>query len=152
MNFPPRALFLLGALLASCTSSFWGDNSLGEHFTLLEGDARRDRAIVYCTSREYGSCVAGIPIIPSRNDLTDGKSARYVDTATSSSRWIIARAIEANNNKSYWIIDKDFAVDLTKCEQVDCDSLIHRHVLGPLELEDFLKESSKLGLPADLKL
>jgi hypothetical protein len=43
-------------------------------------------------------------------------------------------------------------MDLTTCEKVDCDSLIQRHVIGFLEMDDFQKQSSQLGLPADLKL
>ena len=61
----------------------WGDNNLGDNFSLLDGDKIEDRVIVYCSGRSAGGCVAGTPIVPvySRHIDKDGHFAEYVETA-----------------------------------------------------------------------
>ena len=124
----------------------WGDNNLGGKFTLLEGDRQEDRIIVYCTSNSK-CCHAGISIIPSKDF---GITKAWVEKAEFNERWIIANSFLRNGEElGFWIIDKDYELDLSKCEEVDCDSIIQSHVIGPLDTLQFEEKKKELGI--DLK-
>jgi hypothetical protein len=128
----------------------WGDNDLGDNFSLLEGDRTEDRVIVYCSGRSAGACIAGTFIVPSysRHMDTNGHYAEYVETAKSNDNFIIARTNVLNEKKAnYWIINKDF--EIANCDNINCDSIIQSHVLGPLNLSEFQKKASELNI--DLK-
>jgi len=123
----------------------WGDNDLGNNFSLLEGDRIEDRIIVFCGGRSAGACMSGIPIVPvySRQFDSEGHYAEYVESAKSNNDFIIARTLQVNDKReNYWIISKSFNLD--NCDKVKCDSLIQSHVFGPLEQNEFQKKISEL--------
>jgi hypothetical protein len=125
----------------------WGDNELGDNFSLLEGDRAEDRVIVYCSGRSAGACVAGTFIVPSysRHMDTDGRYAEYVETAKSNSEFIIAKTKQIKAKRAnYWIINKDFQI--SNCDNNNCDSIIQSHVLGPLDQSEFQQKTSELKI------
>lgn len=124
-------LFFWNACSSICES--FGAHDFGNNLTLLEGDRTEDRVIVYCTGRSAGCCDAGIPVIPSRVDTL----SQYVQSATADLNWIIAKTVNKDKSKGYWIIDKNFKIDLAKCDVVNCDSIIQSHIIGPLDSTDF---------------
>jgi hypothetical protein len=128
----------------------WGDNDLGDNFSLLEGDRTEDRVIVYCSGRSAGACMAGTFIVPSysRHMDADGRYAEYVETAKSNEEFIIAKTTQLKDKRAnYWIINKDFKID--NCDNINCDSIIQSHVSGPLDQSEFQKKTSELKI--DLK-
>ena len=127
-----------------------GDNDLGDNFSLLEGDRTEDRVIVYCSGRSAGACMAGTFIVPSysRHMDTEGYYAEYVENATSNHDFIIAKTNKIKDKRAnYWIINKDFKID--NCDNINCDSIIQSHILGPLDQNEFQKKVSDLRI--DLK-
>lgn len=134
---------------------FWGCNSenLGGNLTIFEGDKLEDRVIVYCTGYSFGSCKAGIYVVPTYEKHYDekGNYAEYVETAKSNEIWIIAKTIQINGNKeNYWIISKDFSLENIDCNKVSCDSIIQSHVIGALNYQEFSAKKKELGI--NLKL
>ena len=128
----------------------WGDNDLGDNFSLLEGDRTEDRIIVYCSRRSADACMAGSPIVPkySRHMDSEGHYAEYVETAKSNDNFIIAKTLKIKAKRAnYWIISKDFGID--NCDKINCDSIIQSHVLGPFDQNEFQKKISELKI--DLK-
>jgi hypothetical protein len=128
----------------------WGDNDLGDNFSLLEGDRVEDRVIVYCSGRSAGACVAGTFIVPiySRHMDSAGHYAEYVETANADDKFIIAQTLQLKDKrKNYWIISKDFTIE--NCDNTNCDSLIQSHVIGPLDQNDFQKQIAEMKV--DLK-
>lgn len=125
----------------------WGDNDLGDNFSLLEGDRTEDRVIVYCSGRSVGACIAGTFIVPSylRHMDTNGHYAEYVETAKSNDDFIIAKTNQIKDKKAnYWIINKD--LEIANCDNIDCDSIIQSHVLGPLDQSEFQIKTSELKI------
>ncbi len=128
--------FVLISLLtfSSCNyCKLFGDNRLGDKFTLLEGDKTEDRIIVYCTGKSWGCCYTGIPVIPSRTDSV----SRYVIDAVSNEKWIIANTIKKDNLVSYWIIDKDFDVEFMYDDGGKLYNKIQSHLTGPMDSTRF---------------
>lgn len=143
--------FLIAFLVSSCGRQMWGDNDLGDNFSLLEGDRIEDRIIVYCSGRSGGACMAGTYIVPvySRHMDSAGHYVEYVETAKSNDDFIVAKTLLVKDKTAnYWIINKDFRID--NCDKINCDSLIQSHVIGPLDKGEFQKKSSELQL--NLKL
>lgn len=133
--------------ITSC-NEMWGDHSLGNHLSLLEGDRKEDRIIVYC-SNEDESCRGGIPVIPTYKRQFDekGRYAEYVQTAVSNKNWIIAETIQVKDKqKNYWIIKKVFDLEHINCNKVNCDSIIQSYVTGPLSIADFQTQIKKLNI------
>jgi hypothetical protein len=125
----------------------WGDNDLGDNFSLLEGDRMEDRLIVYCDGRSAGACTTGTPIVPvySRHMDSAGRYAEYVETAKSNDNFIIAKTLQVMDKRAnYWIIDKNFSID--NCDKINCDSIIQSHVFGPLDKNEFQKKIAELKL------
>jgi hypothetical protein len=112
----------------------------------MAGDEESDVILIYCTGRSGGCCDAGIPVIPSRNDTI----SKYVIAANSNKKWLVASTINYDSSKSYWIVNKDFEVNLNNCEKIDCDSTIQLHVKGPFTFSDYQNQLKVLKI--DLKL
>jgi hypothetical protein len=71
----------------------------------------------------------------------------YVETAKSNRNWIIANTIQIKDKKeNYWIISKDFKINLDTCDKNYCDSIIQSHVTGPLNLNDFQYKAKGLNI------
>jgi hypothetical protein len=135
------SIIVASLIFSSCGGTMWGDNDLGDNFSLFEGDGIEDRVIVYCSGRSGGSCMAGTPIVPvySRQMDTGGHYAEYVETAKSNNSFIIAKTFQIKNKTTnYWIISKDFKI--TNCDKINCDSIIQSHVIGPLSKIEFKKQ------------
>ncbi|MGC3944415.1 MAG: hypothetical protein QM762_07845 [Chryseolinea sp.] len=129
-------------VLISC-QSLWGDNDLGDKFSLLEGDRIEDRLVVYCTGRDYGICHAGISIVPvySRH-MEEGHYAEFAESATSNDDFIVVRTVRVKTKKkSYWIVAKrsfEGGVNL------DSDSAILANITGPLNKTELIEKLSDL--------
>lgn len=124
-------------LSISC-SHIWGDNKLGNNFSLLEGDCIEDRVIVYCSHK--GICDGGMYVLPTyeRHYNKEGKYAEYVEDAKSNDQWIVAKTYQIFEKKNYyWIIDKSFSLSNVDCDTTDCNEIIQRHVKGPFCLNEF---------------
>ncbi|WP_126246338.1 hypothetical protein [Chitinophaga rhizosphaerae] len=133
-------------IMFSC-AKLWGDNDLGSNLTLLEGDRKEDRVIVYCSSKS-GVCESGIPVVPKyeRQFNKDGRYAEFVDAAVANKDWIIVRTIELrNNSKNYWLIDKKFSLP-DDCININCDSILQKHVIGPLDSSGFIIKTESLNI------
>ncbi len=144
----PFLLFIM--LCASCNSwhEMWGDHPLGNHLSMLDGDCKEDRIIVYCGNRT-GVCYTGIYVIPtySRHYDSNGHYTEYVITAISDSKWVVAKTLEIKKEKeNYWIIKKGFNIDRVDCSKVNCDSIIQSHVIGPLTLSEFIHKKEVSGI------
>ncbi|MEN2436737.1 hypothetical protein AAH994_15070, partial [Weeksellaceae bacterium A-14] len=65
--------------------------------------------------------------------------SEYVLSAKSDKNWIIVET-EMLNEKTerYWLVDKRFSMDMNKCDQIDCNSLIQKHILGPFTHRELL--------------
>jgi hypothetical protein len=144
-------IFITSFVFCSCSRQAWGDNDLGDNFSLLEGDRIEDRIIVYCSGRSGGACMVGTYIVPvySRHMDSTGHYAEYVESATSNDDFIIAKTLQLQDKReNYWIIDKGFSID--NCDKINCDSLIKSHVIGPIDKGEFQKRTFELKI--NLKL
>ena len=133
--------------ITSC-NEMWGHHPLGNHLSLLEGDKKEDRIIVYC-SNEGGTCYGGIPVVPTYNRQFDekGRYAEYVQRAVSNKNWVIAETLQIKNKqKKYWIIKKAFDIEDVNCKKINCDSIIQTYVTGPLSILEFQAETKKLNI------
>lgn len=132
------AFFTVLFVLASCCG-FFGDNDLGNNFSLLDGDRVEDRTIVYCTGKSGGCCNSGIPVIPSKTDsLTN-----YVLSAASDRNWIIAKSKSKGSTHGFWIINKDFKAEFEYDDGGKLYETIQAHVVGPLNELEFKKQCEK---------
>ena len=118
--------------LFSCKEKYCGEIQLGNKFVVALEQKRNE--IIYCTSDHY-CCDAGWNAVPM--GLTD---YGFND------RWIIARI----RTDKYWIIDKDFDIDLTNCDETHCDKILRDHIKGNLTRDDFEKMKKELGIEIDL--
>src|SRR5688572_26018091 len=98
MTLKFRLTFLI--LVTFSCRQMWGDNDLGDNFSLLEGDKIHDRVIVYCSARSAGACIAGTFIVPiySRHMDSNGRYAEYVETAKANDKFIIARTLQLRDS------------------------------------------------------
>lgn len=116
---------LIVSILVFNSCCFTKEEYLGNNFILSEYD-NVDRRILYS---EKTCTVSGIEIVP-----------MTVLEYAYDSKWIIAKSGSRENvNYQYWIIDKDFKVDLIK----DNDStlnIIRSHVNGPNDSSSFVKQ------------
>jgi len=131
----------------------WGDHPLGNNLSLLEGDTKEDRIIVYCTGRSGGACISGIPVVPTYKrhyDSSGQKYAEYVEGATSNKKWVIVKTFQIEKKKqNYWIISKNFNIRNLDCGKVNCDSILQSHVIGPLDSTEFENERNTLNISLD---
>src|SRR5215203_2650211 len=140
-------IIFISFLLCNCGRQMWGDNDLGDNFSLMEGDRTEDKIIVYCSGRSAGVCMAGTFIVPSysRHMDTQGHYAEYVETAKSNDDFIIVKTNQIKEKKAnYWIIDKDLKI--ANCDKINCDSIIQSHVLGPLDERAFQIKRAELKI------
>ncbi len=137
--------FIISAI--SCRE-FFGDHPLGNNFSLLDGDKKEDRIIVYCAGNEENECNGGIFVIPRyRDHMLNGKYAEYVETAKSNNDWIIAKSFQMNyRQEKYWIINKNFNIKNLDCDKTNCDSIIQSHVIGPLNINEFQEKIKKFRI------
>ena len=77
----------------NCWKEMWGDHPLGNNLSLLEGDRKEDRIIVYCSGRDAGACHGGIFVVPTyaRHMDRSGNYAEYVETVKSNEKWVIVK-------------------------------------------------------------
>ena len=147
------ALFTL--LIASCNfwSDIWGNHKLGNHLSLWEGDRNEDRVVAYCTSQSAGACVSGIYVVPSAaRNMINGKYAEYVKEAKSNKNWVIVKTLQIKENREkFYIISKVFNIENVDCTKVNCDSILQRYVIGPLNLTEFENIKKSMSIPLDFK-
>jgi hypothetical protein len=107
-----------------------------------------DRVIVYCTSKDLGSCNSGIYVIPSyERHMVEGKYSEYVETAKSNSKWIIAKTIQVEyQNERYWIMDKNYRIDFSNFDRISCDSQLQTYVKGPFDINEFNEKKRELDI------
>jgi hypothetical protein len=123
----------------------WGDSDLGDNFSLLEGDRKEDRVIVFCDGRDVGACKSGDYIVPTYERHYDNKGgyAEYVAAATSNKNWIIAKTVQVVDNKeNYWIVDKAYREGSDKRQP---------KVMGPFRLSDFRTKREELNISLEFE-
>ena len=96
---------------------------------------------MYCTTKN-GCCHSGLPIVPGRKDTI----ISYVEEAKSDKNWVIVKAVNKDQTKSYWFLNKNFKLDLNACTNVNCDSIIHSNTIGPLSIELFKNKVHELNI------
>ena len=136
MKYSVSVLVVLVSLnTASCDycKTVQGEESLGGRFSLINEDQDKSY-ILYCTSDEC--CNVGFPAVPSK-----------VDAFQFNNKWIVARSIQ-DAEVGFWIIDKEFKVDLNRCDEIDCNATVKANVFGPFSQSEFLfkKDSLKIDL------
>jgi hypothetical protein len=126
-------ILIFTSILISCDfcKVFNHEESLGSNFSLIEEN------ILYCTSQSC--CNIGFPVIPPKI-----REVRFND------QWIIVKSIQKVNVISYWIIDKEFDIDLDKCAEIKCDSIIKANVFGPFLQKEFLQKKDSLNIDLSL--
>ena len=138
-------LILLLITLGGC--EFYGNKDLGNKLTLFARDSPEGHFdIVYCSKYDMGGCIAGIYVLPT----ADEKYFMYVEAAKSNDKWIVAKTVDAEDQKeNYWIISKAFSLENVDCNNEDCDSIIQTHITGALDYQEFIVKTKELGI--DLK-
>jgi hypothetical protein len=136
-------LIVVMFLVFSCTwwKGVWGDHPLGNHLSLLEGDRKEDRIIVYCPNDNENVCHSGIYVVPTYKRHYDSDTqnyAEYVEAALSNEKWVIVKTVQIKEKKeNYWIVSKKFNIENQDCTTKNCDSILQSHVTGPLSLPIF---------------
>lgn len=150
--FHASIFFVMAFFLFSC-GGLIGNHSLGNNFSLLEGDRLEDRVIVYCYGGNSIDCRGGAYIVPTyERHYENNKYAEYVETAKSNNKWIIAKSIQVKDKKeNYWIINKDFDIRNFNCKEVNCDSIILTYVTGPLSFVDFRQKVKELEVDMQIE-
>ncbi len=88
------ALISLFFISISCCK-LWGDQKLGSNLSVIDGDRKEDRIIVYCSNYEFGCCHGGSYVLPTyERHMLDGKYNEYVEIAKSNDKWIIAKTFQ----------------------------------------------------------
>jgi hypothetical protein len=122
-------ILIIGVSLFLCSCcGFIKEEYLGNNFRLSEYD-NVDRRILYSDEKCSGS---GIEIVP-----------MTVTEYAYNSKWIIAksRASRFGTEYQYWIIDKDFRIDV-KTESNNFNNVIRSHLIGPLDSLSFIQRAS----------
>lgn len=145
-------LLLIVSLTFNSCCKLFGSYDLGSSFYMLSGNKDNEEIIIYCSpNRESDCCNGGPQIIPSMEDYYNGD---YVENAKFDNRWIIILVVnEINNNKSYWIIDKNFELEekyknwpLSKEDGEIFYEIIQSHMYGPFSYDAFTKKKEELGV------
>lgn len=119
---------------------------------MLSGDGDKQEIIIYCSpNREEKCCNGGPQIIPTLDDYYSGD---YVEDVEFDNRWIIILVVnKINNNRSYWIIDKDFKLEdshknwpMSQGDTESFNKLIQSHIYGSFDLEGFINKKQELGI------
>jgi hypothetical protein len=140
-------LAVTGSILSVSCSQAWGDNDLGDNLSLLEGDRREDRVVVYCTGRSGSTCTSGMRIVPSNSRYmnSEGRYAEYADSAVADKKWVIVKTLVVGGTESnYWIIEKGFTLEGLNCDVIKCDSILQCRVRGPFSQDEFEKQKNVL--------
>lgn len=149
------ALFLtIFTLFFICNCNSWGDNDLGNNFSLLGGDRIEETVIVYCTNRDEinNCCAGGIYIIPSdQYHTTDGEYSEFIKTVEYNDKWIIAKTFKIETRKNrYWILNADLSNRLSMKNYQNIEKLLQEYVTGPLDSLTFNSTINELKI--DLKI
>ncbi len=146
-NFTSIGVFILIFFTNSC-NELWGDHKLGNNFSLLEGDKIQDRVIVYCAPAEAETCTGGTFVVPTyKRHMISGNYAEYVDIAKSNKKYIIVKTVSnMNDEKYFYIIDKEFSLKNLNCDSINCDSIIQAHVIGPMDSVSFQSKRTAINL------
>ena len=122
--FYTLSIFIVLNCISSCNScGSFGETALGNKFALVETN-EHDKSILYCTSSEC--CYAGITIVP-----------KNVVSYKWDSKWIVAKS-QDSGRVSYWIIDKEFAIEFRYDSGMREE--IMSHVTGGLDAKTFNRE------------
>ncbi len=137
---------IVSVLGVSCDSwnRMWGDHSLGNNLSLLEGDKKEDRVIVYCSGKSAGACIGGIYVVPTYERHYEGRSyAEYVQATRSNKKWVIAKTFRIKESReNYWIINKEFNIQDVDCGKINCDSILQSYVQGPFDKNTFTEKEN----------
>jgi len=140
-------VFLL--LFQSCDfCTMMGSQKIGKNLYLLEGDCREDRIIVF-NNQIKGCVTGGIFILPVYERHMDSKGyyAEFVDEVMFDNRWIIVKTSRIQENENlFWVIDKNYELELGHCESTRCDSLVFKYISGPFDFEEFEIQTNKLNI------
>ncbi len=115
------SLFIFSIIIVSTScNQIMGDKSFGNHIILLD----ETKTIVYCVD-ETKPCTEGIHLIEN------------VDDYKSNHDWIIVRS-EKDGQRTFWAINKDFALGDKDCKG-DCGDYIKTFVNGPYTYDEFVE-------------
>ena len=110
---------------------------LGNNFRFIEEDMYRS-VIVHCNPKN--NCRTSFPVIPSK-----------VEKFKFDEDQIISNSVQHfENTSSYWVINKNFNMDKSNCDNVSCDSILRAHTFGPFDQAEFSEFLAKNSI--DLKL
>ncbi|MAT56241.1 MAG: hypothetical protein CMN32_17355 [Saprospirales bacterium] len=71
----------------------------------------------------------------------------YVVAASFDERWIVARTQILNSEReAFWIVDKNFELDIENCDKINCDNIMQAHVSGPLDFNSLQERKKELGI------
>lgn len=131
-------------LVSSCSDS----SDLGNNLFLLEGDKKEDRVIVYCTGKDFSGCYSGSYMIPTYNEhMKNGSYNEYVELVHFDKNWIIVRSVQMEpSSRNYWIVNKNFGFDWSKCDEFDCIEAIRSKIIGPLNYTDYRVKKDSLDI------
>ena len=129
-------LIVLSLLFSSCCP-FIKAEDLGNNFILSEYD-NVDRRIIYSKEKCSGS---GIEIVP-----------MTVVEYANNSKWIIAKSSPTRfkTEYQYWIVDKDFNIELMQDNKSSIDSL-KSHANGPFDSTIFTNKLHSQNINLVLK-
>ena len=101
-------IILIAAILICACGWLFGVLDLGDGFYVLEGDASKDRIIIYNNQDKRAANIAsGEIMIPSYDYWrSDSMDCSYVRDVTYNSRWILATVLH-KDTLTYWILDKE---------------------------------------------
>ncbi len=123
---------VLLTLASSCQEWWFGETSLGNRFALVSD---KPIQIIFCTSDNI-CCDSGWTGVP-------GGVTEY----GFNERWIIAKRSE----NDYWIIDKDFEIDLTGFDVPGRYEFYESHIKGNLTKLKFDRMKDSLNISIKLK-
>lgn len=119
-------------LTTSCKESWCGEKDLGNRFTLVSD---KPIQIIFCTTNAT-CCDSGWTGVP-------GGVTEY----GFNKKWIIAKRSE----NDYWIIDKDFEIDLTGFDIPGRYKFYQSHLRGNLTKLEFDKMKDSLDIRVEFK-
>lgn len=133
MNKLKNILLLVSLILFSSCQQWWcGETELGNRFVLVSD---KPIQIIYCTTEDI-CCNSGWTGVP--GNVTDFGFDE---------KWIIAKRSE----NDYWIIDKNFEIDLTGFDVPGRKEFFESHIKGNLTEREFLKMKDSLNISVDLQ-
>jgi hypothetical protein len=142
-------LIVLSITFDGC--EFYGNKDLGNKFTLFARDNPESHFdIIYCSKYDIGGCITGVTILPQGDD----KYYKYIETAKSNEKWVIAKSILIKDKtEQFWIIDKNFSLDskyqnwpLSEKDGIAFTQFIQSKVQGPFGIEEFNKKLYELKI------